>query len=631
MLSPDTQLTGDESDPLSSARKKLQQFSTPSSPAQRWFLPDPEGGNQEYTDYNSYIAAGGTPTPSPIKNDTPVLKAPDAAPLSPQSTQATDTGGGKAQTPTLAAPAPAAVTPPPAPPPPPPPSGTPIAGAPGFTMQGGYVPPTLSAEQVAKNQAVTTVNGVAMPQYVANQQSTQGVYDSLTPEQKHWLTQPAGQDALDAAGGDYSQVNWGEFAHPTVAQVYTPYGAPQRTAEEAKKLPIEQQIAEHLYVPGDPNNKGFGGTPGVDPTNGAPAEYVQGGVRQYADGSAVPNGYNAQQDALSQALANAGGAPAVGGAPIGTPTLATSGTGDGITPKAAGGPATDSTPSIPSNVPLLGNGGQPVTSGSGDGVAPGASIPPEVLKALQSYTTQPGGLSNTPQIQAGTPSDLTSTAVLPGSDVDRFALAQKRLSDFRAANDPVHDARTRKIIENNGAALGRLGSGMLNTDVGNEQDAYNREQSDLSNRLLSDAIEGTIGDARSNRNELRGERGYQGDLERQAYGRSVDEYKLGQDADARAFDEAMRRAQFGDTGNPSGLDVAAGASKRQSADSDQRAYQQLVSGLTQRQASGDSQAGSILDWLKKQIAGGADESQAMDAILKALPSLQPQLTPSAGG
>jgi hypothetical protein len=329
------------------------------------------------------------------------------------------------------------------------------------------------------------------------------------------------------------------------------------TPEQRDAMPLEQQIALGLTVPGDPNNKGFGGTPGVDPTGGAPARTLQGGVEQYADGTPVPGGYNAADDAARQ-LAAAGAAP-VTPAPIvrdltptdTTPsiprvgsTLAPPGlaTGIPVTRPPSGvdigadpfGGATDIHGSIPTNVPTITP--PTVTPGGNSGAAP---------------TTRDNGQTAIGTFGPG--ADLRSSSVLPADTVDRFKLAQDRLNSFRTARQPQHDANVRRIIEQNGAALGRLGSGMLNTDVGNESLAFERENRDEESRVLQDALEGTIGDARSNRGEYRTERDYQSGTARQAVQDAITQWLMEQQAQQQDFNQGTTLAGLGYGNSPANL------------------------------------------------------------------------------
>jgi hypothetical protein len=62
-----------------------------------------------------------------------------------------------------------------------------------------------------------------------------------------------------------------------------------------------------------------------------------------------------------------------------------------------------------------------------------------------------------------------------------------------------------------------------------------------------------FGEGQSTRNELRGERGYQGSLEEQAFQRALDQWQLQQGAQQQQFNNGATETQLGDASNPSGL------------------------------------------------------------------------------
>jgi hypothetical protein len=132
-------------------------------------------------------------------------------------------------------------------------------------------------------------------------------------------------------------------------------------------------------------------------------------------------------------------------------------------------------------------------------------------------------------------SDLRNTTIAPTDAVDRFGLVNDRLKNYDATALPQFQANIRGLVGKN-AALGRTGSGMLNTDLGNETLAAENARNSYFGNLLTDATQGTIADAANNRAELRGERGYQTGQEQSAFDR----------ARQGVFDtETLKNGQFG--------------------------------------------------------------------------------------
>lgn len=593
-------------DPLALARKRLTQFQQPAT-------ADPISPAGPANDAGGSMAA--PQGIAPVSMDAPA-NSPATAPA--------------ASAPVAAPPPPMAA--PPIAPPPPPPQGVPEGGPNVDPVQANL--PQLQAAQAP----------------VGSADRVQQIYQ----QQQHPTAQPDGGGILTWTGADTAELN------------------PNNTPEQnlAARLLLDQHDAEKNGGTFDPSQSVWNdvnphafdpATGGTKDTGAGPTSLGQSALDLMKKAGPVNNPIQAPQDAAQLALQEQANDPAFKAEQqariqqilndpttspeirklVQNPDYATPGDKSGnagimgqiqAAQAASAQRAVPNGPASDAGGGMVASPGGMVTEGTGlagmpagytptaSDATPQAPQPPTQLGAtrLQDYLKSAGGIDNTQAITPG--SDLIDQAVLPGSDVDRFALAQKRLADFRAARQPQHDSNVRKILDTN-AGLGRLGSGMLNTDVGNEANAFEQQQTDMENNLLSNAIEGTIGDARSNRAELRGERGYQGGLENQAYGRGVDQYKMEQDAQGTAFDQAMRRAQFGEQGNPSGVDILAGQGKRQSADSDMQAYGQVISGLTQRKAAGDTSAGSLLDYLKQITGGGTPDSSTIQAILKAFPNI----------
>lgn len=306
---------------------------------------------------------------------------------------------------------------------------------------------------------------------------------------------------------------------------------------------------------------------------------------------------------------------------------------------------------------------------------------------------------------------LLDTAAGGMANVDRMALAKQALGDFKTNRDAQFEFDRRKVLGNN-AALGRIGSGYLNTDYGNLELARERDYNTFENQLIRDATEGSINDQfnkvnalsglqsnaysqdyqprslaaqlaesgansdianrfqkadslaglsrdargavsnnlgvanslvsgqasdlnnrltstnsmldktlaenRAQRDEARGERGYQVGLDNQAYQRQVDQYNAEQQANQRAVDNALNLGTFAYGGNPSGALSQAGQSDTMSQ------LMPLIMALSQNKtvnAGGGGGGGQT---------GGAGDTNSLDAILAALARQIPgvQTTPS---
>jgi hypothetical protein len=156
------------------------------------------------------------------------------------------------------------------------------------------------------------------------------------------------------------------------------------------------------------------------------------------------------------------------------------------------------------------------------------------------------------------------------AQVDRTKLAEDMFNQFAEATDPAYKLAMRRATEA-GAHAGRIGSGQLRTQYGTLAGDRAREL-DLAKRgFMGDALKGSIDDefrkfgalsgfedqlfgqeART-RGELRGERGYQGGLEEQAFQRALQQYLMERQGVTDRWDRAKEQIALGESGNPANL------------------------------------------------------------------------------
>lgn len=283
-----------------------------------------------------------------------------------------------------------------------------------------------------------------------------------------------------------------------------------------------------------------------------------------------------------------------------------------------------------SDVPLGGDGlpipGLPTWESTASG-APAAIAPvggtsgapsggPSAGYANSSGSLAPTGGSSVPGAsvnQIDPSNDLRSKSVTPDAGVDRFKLVSDQLNNYKDQMLPQLRAETRAATQS-AAAGGRTGSGMFRTDLGNLDLAAERDLNSKFSDLLSHATEGTIGDSRSNRDELRTERGYQTGQEQNAFDRSRqgvfdEDYLKGTD-----FNRSFQRLAAGEQGNPSGTLAQIGG---QQANGAQDTISSLMNGVqTNHAAAGGSTAGTfasmLADYLKKHGSIPTGESVVGD-------------------
>ena len=190
-----------------------------------------------------------------------------------------------------------------------------------------------------------------------------------------------------------------------------------------------------------------------------------------------------------------------------------------VQPSGLGQPA----PAQPVAQPGLGQQTQQLQAGLGQSAQSGQSGLRQQLQQLgQGQQPVPGaqpqagvgstgitGLPAGPNVTAFTAEDnLRNKQIAPGGDPSRSAMAQQTFDLIREQGDRGFDADIRKVGQG-AAKFGRIGAGMTTSELGDVTTRRNeflgRAQRDLALRAAGDEF----GDRRSNRGELREERGFQ--------------------------------------------------------------------------------------------------------------------------
>lgn len=146
----------------------------------------------------------------------------------------------------------------------------------------------------------------------------------------------------------------------------------------------------------------------------------------------------------------------------------------------------------------------------------------------------------------------SAVAALQGGP-NRQALAQSLFADYMAQSQPDFEASLRSITQRN-AAGGRLGSGMYGTNLTDAATQRTRDLGSYATKLAYDTAGGDIqdrfntvgtlaglegqqfGQGLTQRNELRGERGYQSDVAQQGQQDAINQ---------RLLEEQLLNSQFG--------------------------------------------------------------------------------------
>lgn len=231
----------------------------------------------------------------------------------------------------------------------------------------------------------------------------------------------------------------------------------------------------------------------------------------------------------------------------------------------------------------------------GPGMAPGApgavggpntGVVPGLGKPAAPLTPQVPGAQVSP-ITPG--AGLRGTTILPGQGLNRSQYATQALRDFDASRErPQREAFQR--IGQQAARFGRLGMGDVAREARDTGVQFEAERQRMANDLAWQLAEAEQGDARMNRQEARGERGYEDALEEQAYGRRVGQYQTEQDALNSAFLRNLQRYQTGASGNPAAYQLGAAESIGMQGNQSAAAMQELYRLLSARRAQGGAPA-----------------------------------------
>ena len=165
------------------------------------------------------------------------------------------------------------------------------------------------------------------------------------------------------------------------------------------------------------------------------------------------------------------------------------------------------------------------------------------------------GSAYAPQTTAVTPENtLTNQQISVAPTADRFALAQQKMSDFVNQSNPAYQAALREATQRS-AAAGGLGSGMLRTSYGNAELARENQMNTAQNQFLTNALEGTIGDAYKNADLATQQQGFQNTQQQDAFRNQMLQQELANQMQQQGFNQAMQQLNSGSTGSPADMGV----------------------------------------------------------------------------
>ena len=179
-------------------------------------------------------------------------------------------------------------------------------------------------------------------------------------------------------------------------------------------------------------------------------------------------------------------------------------------------------------------------SGTGASGLPGVGPAPSTA-----FTTKPTDPNN----------PLTSQTIDFGDLADRFKVAQSELENWNKTSDPQFQADLRDAMRK-AAAGGALGSGMLQTSLGDITANRELQRQGMGTSFLNNALTGSIQDAKDRAALAERQQGFQADQQRTAFGQGVTEAQLNEALTNGAFQRALQQLVAGSNGNPADIQLA---------------------------------------------------------------------------
>ena len=257
-------------------------------------------------------------------------------------------------------------------------------------------------------------------------------------------------------------------------------------------------------------------------------------------------------------------------------------TNDGVTGPIAvpGGQQTTTVPTLPpTSVPTatMIPGAKPSTPTQG----PSGAIPvPGGLQPTIEPTNPTNAAGGGVTLRPTDPNNpLTGQTITPGSTADRWQLAQQKFDQFVEGTDPAYKAALRDA-NRMGAAAGGLGSGQLRTNIGDLAATRGREM-DLSKRgFLTDALEGSIGDAWKEIGLTQQQQGFQSEQQQRAFENELRRMGFDDDLLNSEFGRNLQTWMAGQTGGTGSGTILTGAG--QAGDQGRDAMEALTQWLAER-------------------------------------------------
>jgi hypothetical protein len=263
-------------------------------------------------------------------------------------------------------------------------------------------------------------------------------------------------------------------------------------------------------------------------------------------------------------------------------------------PPAAPAPGTPPIPGVPSPSPVPGTAGLP---GPAPALPPAGTPTPRSMVAPNTAPTLTSTDPNNP---------LTGQTIDFGPLADRFKVAQSELENWNKTTDPQFQADLRRAMQK-AAAGGALGSGMLQTGLGDI--ALNREtqRQGMGTSFLNNALTGTIGDAKDRAALAERQQGFQAGQQGTAFNQAVTQAQLEDQLTGNQFQRELQKLIAGSSGNPADIQLALSNIFGNAGSDASNALSGLISGKTANSGAG-AQTNYFADLLKQLLGGGGGDT-----------------------
>ncbi len=183
---------------------------------------------------------------------------------------------------------------------------------------------------------------------------------------------------------------------------------------------------------------------------------------------------------------------------------------------------------------------------------------------------------------------------------DRFKLAQDEFNNFSKASDPTYQASLRDAIRA-ASAGGALGSGKLNTSIGDLAQNRNLELDTQRNSLLNNALTGGIEDAFRKTGITQQQQEFQRGQKNDAFDQSYKTTALEDSLKNSAFGRSLQQLLTGQSGDPTQTLLALSGIYGQQGSQASQALMQMIQQLSAKGSTSGNQA--LLDQIKQYLAG----------------------------